>query len=38
MSDGKRFEVAVGCICGLRDDHISEEHRYFNPTSALATD
>lgn len=38
MSDGKRFEVAVGCIYGLRDRHISEAHLYFDPTSALAAD
>src|SRR5437870_8676760 len=36
MSDGTPFEVAVGCIYGLRDGHISEAHLYFDPTSALA--
>ncbi|MFL6243074.1 MAG: hypothetical protein ACJ73V_08635 [Acidimicrobiia bacterium] len=36
MSDGKRFEVAVGCIYGLRDRHIGETHLYFDP--ALAAD
>jgi ketosteroid isomerase-like protein len=37
-SDGKRFEVAVGCIYGLRHGHISEAHLYFDPTSAFAAD
>ena len=38
MRDGKRFEVAVGCIYGVRDGHISEAYVYCDPTNTLATD
>jgi ketosteroid isomerase-like protein len=38
MSGGKRFDIAVGCVYGLRDGQISEAHLYFDPTNALAAD
>ena len=34
-SEGKRFEIAVAGIYGIRDGKISEAHLFFDPASAL---